>query len=154
MSENSKKSGNVFVRFLKEVFIDGLGGMATGLFATLIIGTIILQIGTWIKAIDNPTAAYIGGMIVLIGKLAQAVTGAGIGIGAAVKLNAKPLVTVSAAATGMIGAFASKMVAGTILSETAAVVLAGPGEPLGAFIAAMVSIYIGKLVAGKTKLDI
>ena len=73
MSENSKKSGNVFVRFLKEVFIDGLGGMATGLFATLIIGTIILQIGTWIKAIDNPTAAYIGGMIVLIGKLAQAV---------------------------------------------------------------------------------
>ncbi len=154
MSENSKKSGNVFVRFLKEVFIDGLGGMATGLFATLIIGTIILQIGTWIKAIDNPTAAYIGGMIVLIGKLAQAVTGAGIGIGAAVKLNAKPLVTVSAAATGMIGAFASKMVAGTILSETAAVVLAGPGEPLGAFIAAMVTIYIGKLIAGKTKLDI
>ena len=32
-------------RFLREVFIDGLSGMATGLFATLIIGTIIQQIG-------------------------------------------------------------------------------------------------------------
>ena len=26
----------------KEIFIDGLGGMASGLFATLIIGTIIV----------------------------------------------------------------------------------------------------------------
>ena len=34
--------------FLKEFFIDGLTGMAQGLFATLIIGTIIVQIGSWI----------------------------------------------------------------------------------------------------------
>ena len=32
-------------KYLKEIFIDGLSGMATGLFATLIIGTIIVQIG-------------------------------------------------------------------------------------------------------------
>lgn len=30
---------------LNEIFIDGLSGMASGLFATLIIGTIIQQIG-------------------------------------------------------------------------------------------------------------
>lgn len=154
MSNDGKKSGNFFIRFLKEVFIDGLGGMATGLFSTLIIGTIVVQIGTWISAINQPTVAYIGSMIVLIGKIAQAVTGAGIGIGAAVKLQSKPLVTVSAAVTGMIGAFASKMIAGTVISEAGAVVLAGPGEPLGAFIAAMVTIYIGRAIAGKTKLDI
>ena len=35
-----------------------------------------------------------------------------------------------------------------------AVHLAGPGEPLGAFIAAMVAIDVGRLVAGKTKIDI
>ena len=34
------------------------------------------------------------------------------------------------------------------------VVLAGPGEPLGAFVAAYVAIEIGILVSGKTKLDI
>lgn len=33
---------------LKEIFINGLSGMAAGLFATLIIGTIIKQIGSLI----------------------------------------------------------------------------------------------------------
>ena len=151
--ENDEKKISV-KGILTEIFIDGLGGMATGLFATLIIGTIIAQIGTWVSAINNPTAAYIGSIILLMGKLAQSITGAGIGIGAAIKLKSKPLVLVSAATAGMVGAFASKMLAGAVLSETGAIVYAGPGEPLGAFIAAMVAIYIGRLVAGKTKLDI
>lgn len=153
--EKENDAGKISAKgILTEIFIDGLGGMATGLFATLIIGTIIAQIGTWISAVKNPTAAYIGGIILLMGKLAQSVTGAGIGLGAAIKLKSKPLVLVSAAVSGMIGAFAAKMLAGTVLAETGAIVYAGPGEPLGAFIAAMVTIYIGRLVAGKTKLDI
>ena len=149
LEEGMKK----FKEILTEIFIDGLGGMATGLFGSLIIGTIVAQIGTWIMAAKNPTWAFIGSMILLVGKIAQAVTGAGIGIGAAVKLKSKPLVLVSAAVSGMVGAFASKMLAGTVLNE-GVITLAGPGEPLGAFIAAMVAIYIGRLVAGKTKLDI
>ena len=32
-------------RYLNRLFIDGLSGMAYGLFSTLIIGTIICQIG-------------------------------------------------------------------------------------------------------------
>ncbi|MGN0479931.1 MAG: PTS sugar transporter subunit IIC, partial [Lachnospiraceae bacterium] len=35
-------------KVLNHVFIDGLSGMALGLFSTLIIGTIIGQIGTLI----------------------------------------------------------------------------------------------------------
>ena len=35
-------------KILNHIFIDGLSGMAQGLFATLIIGTIIQQIGTLI----------------------------------------------------------------------------------------------------------
>ena len=35
-------------KWLDRFFIDGLSGMAQGLFATLIIGTIIQQIGTFI----------------------------------------------------------------------------------------------------------
>lgn len=131
---------------LKEIFIEGLSGMASGLFATLIIGTIIQQVGTFIPGI-------VGEYLFMMGKMAAAVTGAGIGCGVAIKLKASPLVVLSAATTGMMGAFASKVIAGTVLVD-GAMVFAGPGEPLGAFIAAIVGIYAGRLVSGKTKVDI
>ncbi|MBR5800490.1 MAG: PTS sugar transporter subunit IIC [Lachnospiraceae bacterium] len=131
---------------LNEIFIEGLSGMASGLFATLIIGTIIVQVGSLIPG-------AIGTYIVMMGKIASAVTGAGIGCGTALKLKASPLVVLSSATAGMMGAFAAKIIAGTVLVD-GAIVLAGPGEPLGAFIAAIVSIYIGRLVSGKTKVDI
>lgn len=131
---------------LKEIFIDGLSGMASGLFATLIIGTIIVQIGTLLPGSAGMYLTYIG-------KLAQALTGAGIGCGVALRLKAGPLVTVSALAAGQIGAFASKILAGTVLVD-GTVTLTGPGEPLGAFIAVIVSVYLGRLVSGKTQIDI
>ena len=131
---------------LSEIFIEGLSGMASGLFATLIIGTIIQQVG-------NLIPGAVGTYIYMMGKMAAAVTGAGIGCGAAIKLKGSPLVILSAATTGMTGAFASKIIAGTVLTE-GTIALAGPGEPLGAFIAAMVGIYVGRLVSGKTKVDI
>lgn len=131
---------------LKEIFIDGLSGMASGLFATLIIGTIIVQIGTFLPASAGMYLTYIG-------KLAQSLTGAGIGCGVALRLKASPLTTVSALAAGQIGAFASKIIAGTVFVDKA-VTLAGPGEPLGAFIAVIVAVYIGRLVSGKTQVDI
>ena len=133
-------------KFLKELFIDGLGGMATGLFATLIIGTIIQQIGLFIPGV-------VGDYLYIIGKVAAAITGAGIGASVAAKLNASPLVVISSATAGMVGAFASKIIAGTVLTD-GVMVLASVGEPLGAYIAAMVCVYIGRLVSGKTKVDI
>ena len=136
----------ILKKWLDRVFIDGLSGMAQGLFATLIIGTIIQQIGSFI---GGPT----GDMIFLIGKVAAALTGAGIGAGVAAKFKESNLVTVSAATAGMAGAFASKLLAGSVLAD-GAVVLAGPGEPLGAFIAAYVGIELGHLVSGRTKVDI
>lgn len=147
---------NVVKKYAKEIFIDGLSGMATGLFATLIIGTIIVQIAGLLPGIC-------GTVLFMIGKMAQAMTGAGIGIGTAKRLNASPLTLVSAATAGMCGAFASKLLAGAaIVSGTVdtglvlanSVVLSGPGEPLGAFIAVMVAIYVGRLVSGRTKVDI
>lgn len=133
-------------KIFNHVFVDGLSGMAQGLFATLIIGTIIQQIGTFI-------GGTFGELIFLIGKLAAAMTGVGIGVGVAKKYNASPLVVVSAATAGMAGAYASKILAGSILAD-GAIVLAGPGEPLGAFIAAFAAIEVGRFVSGKTKLDI
>lgn len=131
---------------LNEIFIEGLSGMASGLFATLIIGTIITQIGGFIPGMA-------GTSITMMGKIASAVTGAGIGCGVAMRLRASTLVALSSTVTGMMGAFASKIIAGTILAD-GVIVLSGPGEPLGAFIATIVGIYVGRLVSGKTKVDI
>lgn len=133
-------------KLLNEIFIDGLSGMASGLFATLIIGTIIQQIGNLV-----PGAA--GTYLFMMGKVAAALTGAGIGCGVAVRLKASPLVMLSAATTGMAGAFAGKIIEGTVLTD-GVMCFAGPGEPLGAFIAAVIGIYAGRLVSGKTKVDI
>ena len=133
-------------KLLNEIFIEGLSGMATGLFATLIIGTIIQQIGSFIPG-------TIGTSLFMMGKIAASVTGVGIGCGVAVRFKESPLVIMSAATCGMMGAFASKILAGSVLVD-GAIVYAGPGEPLGAFIAALAGIYAGRLVSGKTKVDI
>ena len=116
------------------------------MFATLIIGTIIQQIG-------NLVGGNTGELIFLVGKMAAAMTGAGIGVGVARKFNAEHLVVVSAATAGMIGAFATQILSGTIMDGNT-VLLSGPGEPLGAFLAAYLAIEVGSLIAGKTKLDI
>lgn len=137
---------NWLKKILDRIFIEGLSGMAQGLFATLIVGTIVQQIGTLI-------GGQTGQMIYSVGKVAAALTSAGIGVGVAYRFKASPLVVLSAATAGMIGGFAGKLLAGTVLSE-GAMVFAGPGEPLGAFIAAYVGIEIGQLIAGKTKIDI
>lgn len=123
--------------FFKRLFIDGLSGMASGLFATLIIGTIISQAAMLIGGV-------VGGYLAIIGKAAKTITGAGIGVGVACKLKASPLVTVSAAVVGTVGAFPN-------LDKFA---IGAAGDPLGAFVAAYVAVEIGSLIAGKTKIDI
>ena len=133
-------------KVLDRIFIDGLSGMAQGLFATLIIGTIVQQIGTLI-------GGSVGDMIFAIGKVAASLTGAGIGVGVAAKFKEGQLVTVSAGVAGMAGAFASNRLAGTVLVD-GTMVYSGPGEPLGAFIAAYVGIVFGHMVSGKTKVEI
>lgn len=136
----------VFTKWSNRVFIDGLSGMAHGLFATLIVGTIIQQIGTLV-------GGDIGNTIFLIGKVAAALTGAGIGVGVASKYKESPLVILSAATAGMVGAFAGKLMAGQVLVD-GVMQFSGPGEPLGAFIGAYIAIEAGHLVSGKTKVDI
>lgn len=106
---NKEKVLSKTKEILNHVFIDGLTGMAWGLFSTLIIGLIICQIGSFIPG-------NIGKLIVIIGTIAKGFTGAGIGIGVAVKFKSSPFVTASAAIAGTIGAFATQIIAGTIIS--------------------------------------
>ncbi|MDO4452072.1 MAG: PTS sugar transporter subunit IIC [Lachnospiraceae bacterium] len=137
---------NWLKKILDKIFIDGLSGMAQGLFATLIVGTIVQQIGT---LIGGETGNY----IFLVGKVAASLTGAGIGVGVAYKFQESSLVILSSAVAGMVGAYAGNLLAGSMISG-GNVILAGPGEPLGAFIAAFIGIQAGHLIAGKTKIDI
>ncbi len=133
-------------RVLDYIFIDGLSGMAIGLFATLIIGTILDQLAGFI---DHPVAAYISAGAAV----AKSLTGAGIGVGMAFKYHTSPLVGVSAAVAGMVGAFSSKIIAASLVVESG-LLYSGPGDPMGAFIAAFFAIQAGRLISGKTKLDI
>ena len=134
------------MKILKRIFIDGLSGMAIGLFATLIIGTILEQIGTFV-------GGDIGHMIVMAASIAKVLTGAGIGIGVACKLGEETLVCASAASAGMIGAFATGLLDGSVITN-GKITLSGPGEPLGAFVAAYIGIELGRIFVGRTKLDI
>lgn len=136
---------DIVKKILKHIFIDGLSGMALGLFATLIFGTILAQIGS---LVDGPA----GGYITAIATVAKILMGAGIGAGISVKFKAGPLVTASVITAGMIGSFATAITAFAKSGEP--VSLSGVGEPLGAFIAAFVAVEIGNLISGKTKLDI
>ena len=134
----------------KRYFITAFSGMAQGLFVTLIAGTILAQIAGWINKIGDGN--YIGNTLNAIASIAKSLMGAGIGVGIAHALGKNKLLTFSAAAAGMIGAFADKLMVG---AEPFAVLAWGaPGNPIGAYVTTMLCVEIVGLYAGKTKLDI
>lgn len=141
---------------LNFVFIDGMSGMALGLFASLISGTILWQLGNLInKGGNNP----IGLVLELVGRVAQICMGAGIGVGVCLKLKrTQPLVVVSSAAAGLIGSYSQVIIKSiTTAMESGqawSLALASAGDPMGAFIGAITAMSLASLVAGKTKVDI
>ncbi len=139
-------------KVLNRIFIDGMSGMALGLFATLIVGTILGQIAS----IGFLADSFAGRLIAYSANLTKTLMGVGIGVGIAYKFKESPLVTVSAGAAGFIGAFAADLVnLGKGGIDALAPISAGkPGDPLCAFLAAMVGLEIGRLVSGRTKIDI
>ncbi len=139
-------------KVMRLIFIDGLSGMALGLFATLIVGTILGQIA----AIGFLKPTFLASLLNAVASLAKTLMGVGIGVGIAYKFKESPLVTVAAGACGFIGAFASDILAlaeGS-LSALASISAGKPGDPLNAFVASTVGIAVGHLVSGKTRVDI
>ncbi|MCQ2321029.1 MAG: PTS sugar transporter subunit IIC [Bacteroidales bacterium] len=108
----------------KAYFVDALGAMALGLFASLLIGTIFQTIGdkTNIEAFAT------------IAKYAKQATGAAIAVAIAYTLGCKGLVLFSAIAVGSAG------------NEL--------GGPMGAYISVIVAIELGKMVFKETQVDI
>lgn len=153
MSKKEKVFG-IIKKLANRWFIDAFSGMAMGLFCTLIAGTILGTIGGWVNQINGGNLA--GYWILNISKLAKMLMGAGIGVGMALKLKVKsPLVTFSAAVAGLVGAFAiSNVGAFAIFSDKFGVAFGACGNPIGAYVVALMAIEIASLYAGKTKLDI
>ena len=139
-------------RVFSYIFIDGMSGMAIGLFATLIIGTIIENVGKLF-------GTTVGGYFAIVGQAAKFLMGAGIALGMGFKLKKSPLVSVSAGVVGMLASFAANILAHKTVNFLAwnaatSAYSTSVGEPLCAFIASFVALEVGSLVSGKTKVDI
>ncbi len=130
--------------FAKRWFIDAFSGMALGLFATLIAGTIFAQIGA---LINSGGENAVGNLINSVATIAKFMMGAGIGAGIAYALKCDKLTLFSCIAAGMIGANAN----GWLPDLTITV---GVGNPIGAYVTSIVTAELCSLYAGKTKLDI
>lgn len=112
---------------VKRYLIDALGAMAQGLFASLLIGTIIGTLGTQL-GIE---------MLVTVGNYAKAAVGPAMAIAIGYALQAPPLVLFSLAAVG-----------------AAANELGGAGGPLAVLVIAIIAAEFGKIVSKETKIDI
>lgn len=127
MDANKGGFRSVVKKLAKRYFIDAMGSMAAGLFASLLIGTIFKALGMIPKL----------GFMAEIGGYAQAMAGPAMAAAIAYSLGGHPLVIFSSAAVGY-----------------AANSLGGAGGPLAVFFIAIVAVEIGMLVSKKTKVDI
>ncbi len=132
----------------KRYFITAFSGMAMGLFCTLIAGTIFAQIGSWVGK------NAFGNLLISIANIAKMLMGAGIGVGIAHKLNAKPLVIFTAAVTGLVGAWSGNLVSGLTSGAAFNIAMGAPGNPIGAYVVSLLTVELASLYAGRTRLDI
>ena len=132
-------------------------GMTKGLFASLIIGTIISQVGSLLGNIDNVFIGHIAMGLEQIGRAAQLMMGPAIGAGVAMKRvvgvdaaqNLKPFTLLAAVSAGALGAGTLRFVDGSI--AVASIVV---GDPHGALLAVLITIEIIRRLEGKTKFDL
>lgn len=110
---------------MKRYFVDALGGMALGLFASLLIGTILNTVGQYFNIALFTEVIY---------PYAKIATGPAIAAAIAHALGAPPLVLFS---TALIGLVANDL-----------------GGPVGVFVATVAGVELGRLVSKKTKVDI
>ena len=145
---NKQKAISILKKIWNRYFIDAFTGMAQGLFCTLIAGTILAQIASWCG--DNSFAKALDSMA----KIAKMLMGVGIGVGIANKLGAKPLVIFTAAVTGLIGAFSSDLLNAFVGNADFVFKFGAPGNPIGSYVLAVLTVEVASLYADKTKLDI
>ncbi len=124
------KEQNIEFSF-QRIAIQALGGMAHGLFASLLIGTILGTLGTFFPA------TALGEFLSGIGDYTKVIQGAAMAIAIGYSLQAPPFVLYSLATVGY-----------------AANALGGAGGPLAVYFIALVAVFAGKLVSKRTPVDL
>lgn len=125
----------------KTYFITAMGAMAQGLFASLLIGTILSTIGSQLNVpFLTEIASYVSASSPLVGAV--------IGVAVASALKAEGLVLFSSGVVGAIGYMLGAQI------NTAAGVISYTAGPAGAFLAVLVACEVGKLVYKETRVDI
>lgn len=112
--------------------VKSLNGMAYGFFCSLIIGTILKQIGDFTNI----------NQLVIWGETATYLMGPAIGVGIAYTIEAKGLNLIAAVIAGTIGA-------GTFSGNQATT-----GNPIAAYVAVIAAVEVTRLLQGKTPIDI
>ena len=130
-----EKNPSVLKKYAKRYFIDAMGAMANGLFASLLMGTIIKTIGEQLLRFEALTV--LAEALVNIGGFATAVSGSTMAVAIGYALGAHPLVLFSLAAVG----YATNS-------------LGGAGGPLAVLIIGIAASEVGMLVSKKTKIDV
>ena len=153
--ENNQKRGGVH-GFLhkkgvtlspKAYFVDAMGAMALGLFASLLMATIF---GTILRYV--PEGNVLHSLLSLLSRYAPATggaTGAILGVAIAYSLKAPALVMF---ASGVVGLCGNDMA--TLITAADGVTKSVSAGPAGAFLCVLVACEVGKLVSGETKVDI
>ena len=123
----------------KVYFVDAMGAMALGLFATLLMGTIFGTIAGYI-----PENTVFKTFFATMEQYAKGATGVVLGIAIANALKAPPLLMFSAGVVGMCAnAFPVEYLEKNITAG-----------PAGAFFCVVIAVEVGKLVSKTTKVDI
>lgn len=131
----------------KAYFVDAMGAMALGLFASLLMATIF---GTILKCV--PEGNLLHDLLSLLSRYAPAsggATGAILGVAVAYALKAPALVMF---ASGVVGLCGNDMA--TLITAADGATKSVSAGPAGAFLCVLVACEVGKLVAGETKVDI
>ncbi len=140
MKESLQKRGlkATLQKYAKRYFIDAMGAMASGLFASLLMGTIIKTAGqVLLDAVSQGWLTTLARSLIDIGGFASSMAGCAMAVAIGYALKADPLVLFSLAAVG----HASNSIGGA-------------GGPLAVLVIAIAASEIGMLVSKKTKLDI
>lgn len=117
----------------QRILIDGLGGMAHGLFASLLIGTIFSTIGTYLFDLNYSIWGQEFALLMDSKTFAYAVQGAAMAGAIAYSMKSPPFVIYSCLAVG----YATNS-------------LGGAGGPLAVFFVTLIAVFLGKLVSKRT----
>ncbi|MCD8250015.1 MAG: PTS sugar transporter subunit IIC [Lachnospiraceae bacterium] len=122
---------------VQRILVEGLGGMAQGLFASLLIATIFGTIGTYLFDLSYTVWGQEISLLAESKTFATAIQGVAMACAIAYSMKAPAYVVYSCMTVGY-----------------AANSLGGAGGPLAVYVVTLIAVFLGKLVSKRTPIDL